>query len=201
MDKEELGHFHQKWADILAEMNDYAGSAEKYLDAAALQTDGMKRFQDYWRAGRSFYMTGRREEASKYAGMALKILAEEGTTPEDYMSHPNYAPIRMGWMGWIELALGNKEKAKQYFEKMEQINPCGGADTGNVLRPPSTLGSFITVRESLIRRRNCWKRHSEGMRMRWMRNFYWRRCAVETALTENRMTARGPKRKGSSGIL
>ena len=142
VDKEELGHFHQKWADILAEMNDYAGSAEKYLDAAALQTGGMKRFQDYWRAGRSFYMTGRREEASKYAGMALKILAEEGTTPEDYMSHPNYAPIRMGWMGWIELALGNKEKAKQYFEKMEQINPCGGCRYRKCFEASLHLGFF-----------------------------------------------------------
>ena len=42
------------------------------------------------------------------------------------MSYPGYEPIRMGWVAWIELALGNKEKAKGYFEKMEQIRPCAG---------------------------------------------------------------------------
>lgn len=42
------------------------------------------------------------------------------------MSYPGYEPIRMGWVAWIELALGNKEKARGYFEKMEQIRPCAG---------------------------------------------------------------------------
>ena len=45
-------------------------------------------------------------------------------------------------MGWIELALGNKEKAKQYFEKMEQINPCGGCRYRKCFEASLHLGFF-----------------------------------------------------------
>lgn len=64
--------------------------------------------------------------AAKHAEKVLEVLKERDATPEDYMSYPGYVPIRMGWMAWIELALGHKEKARGYFEKMEQSRPCVG---------------------------------------------------------------------------
>lgn len=141
-DKKELGYYYQKWADVLIEMSDFEGAARKYLDASALQGDAMERFQDYWRASQRYYIMGRREEASKYAEMALKMLGEAGISPDDYIAGSADRPMRTVWIAWIELALGNKEKARQYFEKMERMNLCGSCDSQNCWEAPLGLGCY-----------------------------------------------------------
>ncbi len=140
--KEELGYYYQKWADVLIEISDFEGAARKYLDASALQGEAMERFQDYWRASQRYYILGRHEEASKYAEMALKMLGEAGISPDDYISGSDYRPMRTVWIAWIELALGNKEKARQYFEKVERMALCGSCDSQKCWESSLGLGCY-----------------------------------------------------------
>lgn len=123
-DKEELAKLYEKWATYHESLADFASAANLYRDASALYRENWDRFDAECNSVINFYMAGEREAAARHAEKVLELLKERGTTPEDYMSYPGYVPIRMGWMAWMNLALGNKEKARQDFEKMEQIRPC-----------------------------------------------------------------------------
>lgn len=125
-DKEELANLYEKWGRRLENIADFAASAAMYQDAAALYRDNWDRFDAECKLVRNCYMAGEREKAARYARRVLENLQERGTTVEDYISYTAYAPVRLGWMAWIELALGNREKALAYFKEMEQIRPCSG---------------------------------------------------------------------------
>lgn len=125
-DKEELAKLYEKWADRYESTADFASAVNLYRDASALYRDDWDRFDAECELVKNCYMAGDRAAAAKHAEKVLEILRERGATPEDYMSYPGYEPIRMGWMAWMDLALGNKERARQVFEKMEQIKPCAG---------------------------------------------------------------------------
>ncbi|MDE7246634.1 MAG: tetratricopeptide repeat protein, partial [Lachnospiraceae bacterium] len=125
-DKEELAKLYEKWADRFESVADFASAVDLYKDATALYQDGWDRFDAECELMKNCYLTGDRAEAAKHAEKVLELIKERGATPEDYMSFPGYGPIRMGWMAWVDLALGNKEKARQTFERMEQIQPCAG---------------------------------------------------------------------------
>lgn len=125
-DKDELAKLYEKWGNLFDDIADFSGSVELYQNAAALYRDSWDRFDAECKLVRNCYMAGEREKAAKHAQRVLKILQERGTTAEDYISYIAYAPVRLGWMAWVELALGNRKKALAYFQKMEQINPCSG---------------------------------------------------------------------------
>lgn len=126
VDKEELAKLYEKWGDRFGSIADFAASVTLYQDAAALYRDNWDRFDAECKLVRNCYMAGDREKAARYARRVLENLQERGTTAEDYMSYTAYAPVRIGWVAWVELALGNREKAFGYFQKMEQIRPCSG---------------------------------------------------------------------------
>lgn len=125
-DKEELAKLYEKWGNRFHGIADFAAAADMYRDATVLYRDNWDRFDAECKLVKESYMAGNREMAAKHAEKVLEVLKERDATPEDYMSYPGYVPIRMGWMAWIELALGHKEKARGYFEKMEQSRPCVG---------------------------------------------------------------------------
>lgn len=125
-DKEELAKLYEKWGNRFHGIADFAAAADMYRDATVLYRDNWDRFDAECKLVKESYMAGNREMAAKHAEKVLEVLKERDATPEDYMSYPGYVPIRMGWMAWIELALGHKEKARGYFEKMEQSRPCAG---------------------------------------------------------------------------
>ncbi len=125
-DKEKLAKLYEKWADRFVNVADFASAARLCRDASALYRDNWDRFDAECELVKNCYIAGERGEAEKHAKKVLDILRERGADPEDYMTYPRYEPIRTGWMAWVELALGNKEKARQYFERMEQIRPCAG---------------------------------------------------------------------------
>lgn len=123
-DKEKLAKLYADWADRFESAADFASAAKFYRDASALYRDNWDRFNPELELVKNCYVAGERGEAEKHAKKALDILRERGADPEDYMTYPGYEPIRTGWMAWVELALGNKEKGRQYLERMEQIRPC-----------------------------------------------------------------------------
>lgn len=125
-DKEKLAKLYEKWGNRLDDLTDFSGSVALYQNAAALYRDNWDRFDAECKLVRNCYMAGERKKAARYAQKIVERLTERGTTPQDYMSYTAYAPVRIGWMAWVVLALGDREKALAYFQEMEQIRPCSG---------------------------------------------------------------------------
>ncbi len=87
-------------------------------------------------------MIGEREKAERHAKKALDCLAKRNIEPEDYRFSPQYAPLHSGWLAWCDLMLGEKEKAKQAFEKMEQQRPCPGCECKKCYEASFWLGCY-----------------------------------------------------------
>ena len=58
------------------------------------------------------------------------------------MSWPGYRPVRTGWMGWIYMGLGDKEKAKKCFEDMEKLPPCASCKYHKCFESSLWLGYY-----------------------------------------------------------
>ena len=63
-------------------------------------------------------------------------------TEEDYVSYKAYAPVRIGYMGWLYLCLGDKEKAKKNFSAMEKMKPCRYCEYEKCFESTLWLGLF-----------------------------------------------------------
>lgn len=141
--KEELAELYKEWADHLTEVCAFEEGAKKYQEAAALYGENLKmKFQMEWRAGQSYYMIGEREKAACHAKRALAVLAEANIDSEDYRAFSSYAPLHGGWLAWCDLMLGEKEKAKRFFEKMEQQRPCVHCKYQKCYEAPFWLGCY-----------------------------------------------------------
>lgn len=111
-------------ADKYYDRQDYEKAEEFYLKAIALEKDPWELF-DYERyLAMVYYRMGRYEEAEKYAQTAIAHFHEAGRTEEDYIGYKAYSPVRLGLFGWLYLCLGDKEKAKESFCRMESMQPC-----------------------------------------------------------------------------
>lgn len=142
-DKEELAELYREWADHLTEACAYAEGAKKYQDAAALYGENWeKKFKMEWRTGKCYYMIGEREKAAQYAKKAIACLAQGNIDPEDYRSDPKYGTLQGGWLAWCDLMLGEKDKARQTFEMMEQQKPCASCGFKKCLEASFWLGCY-----------------------------------------------------------
>lgn len=83
---------------------------------------------DYERyLARAYYRMGKYGPAREHAKAALEHfkLSGEGTE-EDYLAYGPYKPAREGVMGWLYLALGEREKGLELFGQMDQGHRCKG---------------------------------------------------------------------------
>lgn len=87
---------------------------------------------DLWRwmkceqyLAKGYYMMGDRQTARKHAKLAWKYFEEAGKADEEeYAGYAPYGPINQAELGWIYLCLGDEEKARKYFERMDQGLRC-----------------------------------------------------------------------------
>lgn len=141
-DRQELAKLYKEWADNLVEVVDYEKAARKYQEAATLYGSSREKFRMEWRIAQCYYMAGKREEAARHAKKALKHMEECHVAHEDYLTYPQYAPVQSGWLAWCYLALGEKEKAKDIFERMEQIRPCASCGYKKCFESSLWLGLY-----------------------------------------------------------
>lgn len=141
-DRQELAALYEEWAGNLLEAIAFEKAAKKYEEAATLYEDTRKKFKMEWRAAKSYYMAGQREKAANCAKKALGHLVENNIIAEDYQSYTKYAPMQSGWLAWCYLALGEKEKAKGIFERMEQLRPCAGCAYSKCFEASLWLGYY-----------------------------------------------------------
>lgn len=141
-DRQELAKLYREWADNLDDVTESEKAAKKYQEAATLYDSSREKFKAEWRVAKNYYMAGRREEAARWAKKALERLAECNITEEDYMTYTQYAPVQSGWLAWCYLALGEKEKAKGIFERMERLRPCAACAYKKCFESSLWLGCY-----------------------------------------------------------
>lgn len=141
-DRQELAKLYQEWAGVLVDVAEYGKAAKKYQEAATLYEDNRQKFRVEWRIAKSYYMAGQREEAARWAKKALDRLAQCSVKEEDYLTYAKYAPVQSGWLAWCYLALGEKEKAKGIFERMEQLKPCAACAYKKCFESSLWLGCY-----------------------------------------------------------
>ena len=150
-DRQELARLYKEWAGNLVEVVDYEKAARKYQEAATLYESSREKFRMEWRIAQCYYMAGKREEAARHAKKALKHMEECHVAHEDYQTYPQYAPVQSGWLAWCYLALGEKEKAKGIFERMEQIRPCASCGYKKCFESSLWLGLYYYAEGELER--------------------------------------------------
>lgn len=143
-DKRELVDFYENVGDRYSDLMENQKAVEMYHNALALlrEEDYWDRFDYECYLVRDYCLLGEKEKAKHHAKKALECIEKRKTTPEDYMSWPGYMPIRTGWMGWIYLGLGEKEKAKKCFEDMEKLRPCAGCKYHKCFEASLWLGYY-----------------------------------------------------------
>ena len=141
-DKEELAGLYEKWAGRLIEVQNYAEAVKRYQDAAALYQDNWDIFDCECELAKTCYLLGDYEQAGKHAKKVLDCIAKRNTTLEDYASYAGYVPIRKGWVAWIYLALGEKEKGRRLFEEMEKEHPCASCKYTKCFESSLWLGFY-----------------------------------------------------------
>lgn len=83
---------------------------------------------DYERyLARAYYMMGKYGPAAEHAKRALEHFKLAGSRTEaDYLAYGPYKPAREGLMGWLYLAVGDRERGRKLFEQMNQGYRCKG---------------------------------------------------------------------------
>lgn len=102
----------------------YKKALKAYQKAISMEKNPWKLFGYEKDAAQCCYMMGDYEKAKEIAQSALDHFHEAGRDEEDYLAYKATAIFRMGELGWIYLCLGEKEKAKESFAKMEEMPLC-----------------------------------------------------------------------------
>lgn len=84
----------------------------------------IQKYYAAFRLCKNYYELGNKEKAKKYAQKAIRHFQESDINKEDYLNFRQKQPANTVRWAWIELCLGNKEKAVAMFESMEQMPRC-----------------------------------------------------------------------------
>lgn len=143
-DKKELVDFYEKVGYRYENLMESQKAVEMFTNAIALlhKKDYWERFDYECYLVQNYCLLGDQEMAEHHAKRALECIDMRNTTPEDYVSWPGYMPVRTGWMGWIYMGLGDKEKAKKCFEDMEKLPPCGSCKYHKCFESTLWLGYY-----------------------------------------------------------
>lgn len=109
------------------QLQNYSKAAAWLKRAIARTTDHGDLF-DYERyLARAYYLMGKYGPAKEHAKAALEHFKQSGEgTEEDYLAYGPYKPAREGVMGWLYLAMGEREKGMELFGQMDRGYRCKG---------------------------------------------------------------------------
>lgn len=143
-DKKEMRDFYEKLADRYEELHENQKAVQMFHHALALleEKDYWDRFDYECYLTKNYCLLGDMEKAKCHAQRAMECIARRNTTPEDYISWPGFQPIRTGWLGWIYMGLGEKEKARKCFEDMEKLPPCSACKYSKCFEASLWLGYY-----------------------------------------------------------
>ncbi len=108
----------------MEELWEFDKAAAWYEEAIAAEEDFYELF-DYERyLARAYYMMGELEKARKHGERSLECFHKSGREEEHYLAFKAYAPARMASFAWIYLCLGETERAKEMFARMNRQMKC-----------------------------------------------------------------------------
>lgn len=114
-----LGDFY------LENLQDYKKALACYIKSKNISKEGYNLIRANVDMVKAYYMSGKYKQAKQCAELALKAFKETyGVSEEEYLSAAPYRSIELYRFAWIYLGLGDVEKAKQYFRKMEEGSLC-----------------------------------------------------------------------------
>lgn len=125
--EEQAEHFSNLGEVYMCHLAEYKKAISYFKRAIRLNSDPYERF-DYERyIARCYYMLGNYEKARKHGIAAMEYFEQSGKgTVEQYIGFAPYAPARLATMAWIYLCMGMKDKAVEYYNKMDTIKRCRG---------------------------------------------------------------------------
>ena len=121
---------------------DYEKSIENYLKAIALETDEWQLYLHEKNLAQPYYLAGDYEKAKEHAKKALEYFHKSGYKEEDYIAYISRSATRLSQFGWLYLCLGEKEKAKQCFEKMDKVPTCRFCEYKKCYESAVNLGRY-----------------------------------------------------------
>ncbi len=108
----------------MEELLDYKKAVTYFQRAADLEKDDYELF-DYERyLARAYLMLGRKVKAKEHALKSFRHFVESGRDRDRYLAFKAYAPARLASFGGLYLCMGDRELARQYFTKMDQVGRC-----------------------------------------------------------------------------
>lgn len=122
--KDKKAMHYNELGDCYYDLLEYPKAAACYLKAISLKDD-VEDLYEYERSlAKTYYLMGKYEKAKEHAKKAFDHFHELGWEEENYVNYKANAPVRTGTLGWLYLCLGDKEKAKESFQKMNEIPLC-----------------------------------------------------------------------------
>lgn len=133
---------YNELGDIYYVLAEYNKSIDYYFKATLEEKDPWNLFSYELELARACYLAGNYEPARGHAKNAFENMSKAGRSEEDYIYFKAYAPVRTGYMGWLYLCLGDKEKARENFEAMERLQPCRYCEYEKCFESTLWLGLF-----------------------------------------------------------
>lgn len=133
---------YNELGDIYYVLAEYDKSIDYYFKATLQEKDPWELFGYELELARAQYLAGSYSSAKGHAKNAFEAMRKADRIEEDYVSYKAYAPVRIGYMGWLYLCLGDKEKAKKNFCAMEKMKPCRYCEYEKCFESTLWLGLF-----------------------------------------------------------
>lgn len=139
-------HLHLLGDIFYEEMGDYKTALTYYQKALKYPLDSYTQFKYEKDCAFAFYMLKQFDEAKVHAKLALKAFQNTSYESEQlYYNYPPYAPIRLGIMGIIYMAMGDKDTALLLFSQMESNLRCKGCRHPGCFEYHLCLGHFYNM--------------------------------------------------------
>lgn len=113
------------------------------LEALECGDDPYERYESARIVAKLYFLKRDFDNAKSYAQEAVKHFSQmEQKSPEDYMSYKPFGPIRISAWAWIQLCLGNREKAFELFEQIDEQLVCRRCHRSQCYEKPCHLGDI-----------------------------------------------------------
>lgn len=128
------------------EMANYKNALTYYKKALEYPLDSYTRFNYERDCALAFYMMKQFDEAKVHAELALKAFQNTSYESEQlYYSYPPYAPARLGTLGIVYMAIGDKNKALRLFSYIKSGLRCKSCRYPDCYEYHLHLGHFYNI--------------------------------------------------------
>lgn len=131
----------------MGDLMEYKKAISYFKRALKKTTDPYNKYDCERYMARSYYMMGDYKNAKIHAQASLEYFEKSGNGEiEDYVNYAPYSPARLASFGWIYLCIGMKDKAIEYYNKMDKITRCRSCRHKECFESRLYMGRFYESR-------------------------------------------------------